>query len=70
MGRIIINHSDDITPYDATLYVSAIIEMGRVSKDNTSFCLCTRFSDKTIALADTTKAGTDKFYVYKEKRNE
>ena len=69
MGRIIINHSNDITPYDATLYVNAVIEMGRVSKDNTSFCFCTRFKDDVVALADTTKAGTDKFYVYKEQNN-
>ena len=66
MGRIIINHSDDITPYDATQYVSVVMRMGRISKDNTSFCLCTRFKDDVVALADTTKAGTDKFYVYKE----
>lgn len=69
MGRIIINHKDDITPYDATLYVNEVMKMGRVSKDNTSFCFCTRFKDETIVIADTTKTGTDTFLIYREKDN-
>ena len=69
MGRIIINHSDDITPYDATQYVSAVMRMGRISNDNTSFCLCTRFKDDVVVLANTTKIGSDTFFVYKEKKN-
>lgn len=45
------------------------MRMGRISGNNTSFCYCTRFKDDVVALADTTKTGTDKFYVYKEQNN-
>lgn len=67
MSRIIINYDDDIPDANAIHYVDAVISMGRCSGLNEeSYCLCSKFRDGTLVIADRTKAGTDVFKVFKE----
>lgn len=68
MSRIIINIADDISQIEALEYVKAVMSLGRISKNEESYCFCSRFTDNTLVLADKKKA--DIFYVRKEKENE
>ena len=65
--RIIINIEDDIPQIEALEYVKAVMSLGRISKNEESYCFCSKFTDKTLVLADKKKA--DIFYVRKVRWN-
>lgn len=64
MSRIIINIADDISQIEALEYVKAVMSLGRISNNEESYCFCSRFTDKTLVLADKKKA--DIFHVRRE----
>lgn len=67
-GKMIITYKD-VTEKDAIFFVQEVMEAGRVSRNDTTFCCASKFGTngkEIVVLADKTKGGTDIFEVYKE----
>jgi len=62
-NKLIIRHSDDITPSEALRRVGAVVSKGRISDYGSCYCFVTTFSDDTRVIADRTRTGTDTFIV-------
>lgn len=67
MGKIIITY-DGVTENDAVYLVGQVINEGRISRNDTTYCCASRFGvngKAVMVLADKTKNGTDTFRVYR-----
>ena len=72
MSRIIINIQDDTDIEDALSCVQRVVRDGRVSKNNTKYCLGTRFTnlERKINVFVNPNSKSDVFNVWSELKNE
>lgn len=67
--RLIINIYDDTDPKDAVDHVRAVMEQGRISNNNTTYCLGTTFKDGYVVYADhIPSSGTDTFRIWHQEK--
>lgn len=62
-NKLTIYYEDSVSIQNALAYVMAVVNMGRVSKDNTCFCYVTTFKDDRVCFADVTRKGNDTFSI-------
>lgn len=65
MGRIIIN-SENIDDVDALVYVSQVVDQGKISNYEKQYCYVTRFNNGVYVTANLTKNNTHSFKVWKQ----
>lgn len=65
-SRIIINNQTYYSEKRVVSYVMSVIDGGRVSGDELSYCYHTRFADGVHVSARRTKSGSDVFTVYED----
>jgi len=68
MGKIIIIIEDEISDERAVSLVASVIKCGKISRDEKSYCAATVFYEGTVVEADVLKSGTNKFFVYQDKK--
>ena len=70
MKKLIITYDDDINLRDVIELTQTVINIGRISKNETSFCACSVFhlnnDEELIVFADQTKKGTDTLKIFKQ----
>jgi len=64
MGRIIIN-SEGIDDENALIYVTQVVNQGKISNNEKQYCYVTRFNNGVYVSADLTKNNTHSFKVWK-----
>lgn len=64
MGRIIIN-SESIDDEAALIYVTQVVNQGKISNNEKQYCYVTRFNNGVYVSADLTKNNTHSFKVWK-----
>jgi len=62
---IIIRNASDMLMTECMLYITSVIQQGRISDDGKSYCFATRFSDNVIVVATRRKC-SDVFAIWKE----
>lgn len=56
MANILIHKSDQISDYDALLYIQTVIRQGRLSRNGECYAYITEFEDGFIVYADKKKS--------------
>lgn len=66
MSKLIVENRTDMSMSDALIYVSRVIEAGRVSNDGKQYCYHTSFGDG-VHVATGLNDRSDRFIVYRDK---
>jgi len=73
MGKMIINNRSSLPDQEALLYISSVIEQGRISDNNKQYCYVTVFhgdiygEDMEIAVSSRKNKRSDRFVVTQRK---
>lgn len=69
--RILITINDpNMSDFDALMSVTAVIQGGRISKNETAYSYCSFWDNGDIVYSEKLDSGTDKFFVTNNKKHE
>jgi hypothetical protein len=62
--RILITINDEkMSDFDALMAVTAIVQGGRISENETAYCYCSTWENGDVVYSEKLDSGTDKFFV-------